>query len=195
MEFTMWYIVILFVGMGLFSFYSYKKNTAKQEKYFKDQTGDKAKEDLRLKTLLIEVIEKSDPNIKAKIILNGHYIKWNTGSNILSSLTRKSPDTYSYVIALDKEKAVIDVFNYQPATKQVVTVGTFTKDQVKLVERIPAETRFAFFDEQGRQSFVIDVKSEIYASETNTAIAYSQLEEYNEYRSFFGLEKIQGMNA
>jgi hypothetical protein len=171
-----WLAPVCFIGVGIYAFYSYKAS----KRYFKDESGEKAKEDLRLKSILQGMIAKCDPNFKAKTMLNGHFIK-------RTELVVKVTKYYSYALTLDPEKGTVDVYNYNPETKIVKTVGTFFKTAVETVDHRQVQTNYIFSDENGKQLFSVITKGEDYAYEDENEIRFSQFEEYNQFREFFGL--------
>jgi hypothetical protein len=179
-----WLAPVCFIGVYIYSFYSYKAS----KRYFKDESGEKAKEDLRLKSMLQGMIAKCDPDFKDKVLLNGHFVK-------RTELVVKITKYYSYALTLDPEKGTIDVYSYNPETKIVKTVGTFLKTAVKAVDLSLARTNYIFFDENGKQLFSVNTMGEDYAYEDENEIRFSQFEEYNQFREFFDLSpapKTQG---
>jgi hypothetical protein len=173
-----WIVPILFVGVCVYAFYSHKAS----KRYFEDASGEKAEKDLQLQNMIKEMVQKFDPDVQNKIMVNGHYSK-------RVELGIKLTTYYSYALVLDPKSNSIDVYSYHPETKKMAAQGSFPKECVEAIDiHSGMHTNYIFKDEKGKQLFAVNTKAEDYAGEGEYSINFSQIEEYNKFRSYFGLD-------
>jgi hypothetical protein len=173
-----WIVPIVLVAVCIYAFYSHKATKS----YFEDATGEKAEKDLQLQKIIKGMVQEFDPNLQNKIMVNGHYSK-------RVELGIKITTYYSYALVLDPKSNKIDVYSYHPETKKMSAHGSFPKDCVEAIDvHSGVHTNYIFKDEKGKQLFAVNTKAEDYAADGEYSINFSQLEEYNQFRSYFGLD-------
>lgn len=172
------YFLIIIIFVPIACFFLYQRNKA----YHQDYSGEKQKEDNRLKEVVSGIVQIAQKDLDNKLFVNGHYTKQVT-------LIKKKTTYYSYVILFDKSTEEIELISYNPKSGEAASLGFYTKNQIEAVDIEGINTNY-LFKEANKIRYRVQTQGVDITYENDYGIHYSQVDDCNQLRAQFNLKTL-----